>query len=363
MRKITTILILLLLFVPLDRADAASGRYTVIETYDPLGLIGGATYHAPGVEQPHDVLRFTVHNGENVRKWVVTSHTGNWSQGTRKEFPNTHGLKSYGLTCNTNYTSELYNLNGDLLASQRLTVTGLVNPSCDSDAENGNGQGDLPPQCDVCECLAGVKDAINAGNGKLDQIIDKIPPAPNWQEVANTMRDTIVPQLVGDTRDMLDDLLGRAPAPPPPPPQPQAPPDIETPNTDAMPDAPSVDLPPESNDNNFDASDVIENAPVIPYEEPDEADEGFNLSLDPLQNLENPGSPGTPVEQADPGSPGVPKQEIEAPPKPDTPEYNPGSPGTPNQDIGAPGTPNDGNISPSNPGDNIGAPPGNYNPS
>jgi hypothetical protein len=54
---------------------------------------------------------------------------------------------------------------------------------------------------------------------KLNDILNKIPPAPNWESVAGTFRDTILPKLKED----LKEVLGTAPTPPAAPQRPTAP--------------------------------------------------------------------------------------------------------------------------------------------
>lgn len=359
--------LLLILFLPTtvfaSGPIGAQGKYTMIESYDPQGLIKAGQYKAPGVEQAHDVIRFPFTTDSVVKKWVVTSHTDSWQPATRREFTAKKTFRSYGLTCNTNYTSELYDASGTLIAKQKLRVTGLVNPSCDSSAEANNNDTAYPHpdgpgpsgDCDICNKLGGIGD-------KLDGIAGKIPPPPNWQEVANTMRDTIVPKLVNDTKNMLDDLLGRAPDLPPMPDLPEPPPDIDVDEPSAKLPDPTVDLPDESQDNNFDAGDVIEGADELEYEEPEE-NAAFDLSVDPVKNLDDPGQPPEPKEMDDPGKPDkAPKEQEIKPTKPQQPDGDIGGPGKPNQDIGGPGKPNQDIGGPSNPDDNIGKPPGNYAP-
>lgn len=354
-------LIFLSLVFPFGTASAA-GSVSMISESDPYNTII-KTYHYQD-KGDHDVMQINFRE-KTVSKVYIASYNDDFSvKGTEKvsEAPAGRYAISWMFTCNTAYVAELYNSSGMLIYEAKFKVSGLVKPKCDSSGNEDQFE-EKPPTCDICAALKDIRDKLNTNNNKLDQIIGKIPPPPNWQEVANTMRDTIVPKLVDDTRVMLDDLLGRAPAPPPVPVQPMPPENLDMPSTDKMPEAPSVDLPPKSQDNNFTADDVMKDAPELNYEAPDEEDEGFNLTIDPMENLENPGSPGKPKEPGDPGNPGVPNQNVEAPPMPNTPEYNPGNPGKPNQDVGAPGKPDDGNISPSNPGGNIGSPPGGYKPS
>lgn len=367
----------ILFFVLPKNEVSAAGK--IVDLYDPYNLVTSSIYHKDwgsydaymiDVSSRRAVsVKFSTYTDDSFTK-VENSHSK-----TNQDLGLTH-FDGMGFNCNSPYIGELYDSSGDLLVRAKVVITGLKKPACDDESgDSGGNDGSGNITCDICAALKEIRSSLNANNNKLDSIINKIPPPPNWQEVADTMSNTIVPQLVGDTRVMLDDLLGRAPAPPPMPMQPGAPEDLAAPDTSKMPDEPKVDLPPEKDDNSFTAEDVMKEAEELEYVEPDEEDSGFNLTIDPFEQLENPGSPGEPKEPEDPGNPGIPKepdipespgtpnQEVEAPPKPNTPDFNPGSPGTPNDDIGSPGKPNQGDFSPSNPGGDIGTPPEHYNPS
>jgi len=109
----------------------------------------------------------------------------------------------------------------------------------------------------------------------------------------------------------------------------------------------------------FDADD-IKKAPDIKYEEPDDFDDGFNLTVDPLKQLDNPGSPGEPKEMDNPGNPGKPKEPEVKPTKPK--ESDIGSPSKPNQDVGGPSKPNDNLGNPPKPDGNYAPPDKDYMP-
>ncbi|WP_051575096.1 hypothetical protein [Sporolactobacillus terrae] len=171
---------------------------------------------------------------------------------------------------------------------------------------------------------------------KLDEILQAIPPAPNWGVVANTFRDSIVPAITSDFRDML----GSAPSPGTVPkgnvPSPGSAP--STPNV-SVPDTPAD--PPELDDRGiteptgqqadgledsaFTITDIKNEAPVI--EERQDESGGFHI-LNPIdglpsqeefkQNKPNEGTANLPEDPKDPDnySPNPVEPENPAPNKP-----------------------------------------------
>ncbi|MDQ0412894.1 hypothetical protein [Mesobacillus stamsii] len=117
---------------------------------------------------------------------------------------------------------------------------------------------------------------------KVDEVISKIPPPPNWDEVAGTFRDTIAPQIKQD----LQDLLGSTPTPPAAP----TPPAVSTPTAPAelggLDDggitAPTGTEAPGLDGSGFSSTDIKTQAPQI-TEKPDESG-GFEIN-DPLIGL------------------------------------------------------------------------------
>lgn len=204
------------------------------------------------------------------------------------------------------------------------------------------GSGKCDP-CKIFEC-PGWQQYL----GKLDQIKDAIPPAPNWKEVADTFRDSIVPNLVGE----VGDLLGKAPEPPSPPPQ--------LPGLDdrgLKGNEPKMQDVPGLKDAGFDANKIKNQAPVIP--ERADPTGGFDLLQNPMDTLpdapENP-KPG----QTDPGAWGQNKPKEEANPFPfpqDTGEPNIGTPPKPSDNGATPPTPGTDSGSAPKPGDDLGTAP------
>lgn len=196
------------------------------------------------------------------------------------------------------------------------------------------------PECRILECPQ-----WHDYMGLIEDIYNAIPPPPNWDAVADTFRDSIVPRLIND----LDNLLGRAPAAPSP--APHLPPlndgGINSKNP-TMPDAPGL------GNAGFNAGKIKNEAPVI-QERPDPTG-GFDLITNPLESL--PDAPENPLPgQTDPGEWGQNKpQEL------DNPFPFPEDTGDPN--IGNPPKPDD-DANPPMPGDNVGNAPipgGDYGP-
>ncbi|WP_256816674.1 hypothetical protein [Cytobacillus sp. Bac17] len=113
--------------------------------------------------------------------------------------------------------------------------------------------------------------------GKLEEIKSAIPPAPNWQEVANTFRDTIAPRIKSD----MEDLFGYAPIPPNapnPPGAPALPEDLDNRGIQA----PTGQEAPGLEDSVFSPDDIKNGAPKIPERE--DPTGGFDI-IDPIGSL------------------------------------------------------------------------------
>ncbi len=137
----------------------------------------------------------------------------------------------------------------------------------------------------------------------LNGISNKIPPPPNWQNVANTMRDTIVPamtnSIVPAMTNSFENMLGTAPSPPSAP----ATLDVTPPSTPAQPpvhdyageldsNAPTFnDVPGLDEASSFTADDIKSEAPEIQFREDESG--GFNIGnpLDSLPDLPYDGPP------------------------------------------------------------------------
>lgn len=128
----------------------------------------------------------------------------------------------------------------------------------------------------------------------LNGIRNRIPSPPNWQSVANTMRDTIVPPLTSSLTNSLTnsfrDMLGTAPSPPSAP----ATLDVTPPSTPAQPpvhdyageldsNAPTFnDVPGLDEASSFTADDIKSEAPEIQFREDESG--GFNIT-NPLESI------------------------------------------------------------------------------
>jgi len=115
---------------------------------------------------------------------------------------------------------------------------------------------------------------------KIDEIIAKIPPPPNWQQVAETFRDTIAPRI----KDDLADLLGNAPEPPDAPMAQPTPTDTDNLNDGGFKNRKPTGSEAEGlGESGFSSDDIKNGAPKIP-ERQDPNTEGFKID-DPLTGL------------------------------------------------------------------------------
>lgn len=200
----------------------------------------------------------------------------------------------------------------------------------------------IPPKGEICEngkCAIFDCPGWDEHLGKLDDIKNAIPPPPDWQKVSETFRDTIVPSLVSETKVMLSDLLGKAPEPPKPLP------DLPPLNDHGIADKKPVMQ--DSGVKGFSESDVKQGAPVIPFE--DDPTGGFNLGIDPVNNLPDV-MPG--------GDPGIYKRDPKEPPatypgKPKDSEINMGGAPKPSNGGGTPPTPGESGGTPPKPNDGV----------
>lgn len=222
---------------------------------------------------------------------------------------------------------------------------------------SGGGDGGGSSSCDACqifscpgwgEYMQGLQDIKNA-----------IPPAPNWQAVANTFRDTIAPQIKSD----MSSLLGWAPEPPSAPAAPATPPLLSDLDNHGL-SAPTGQEDAGLGSSTFDANDIKNSAPII--QERQDPTGGFSI-LDPIAALpsqdefmKNKPNEGTAT------IPGNPKDDANIAPKPA--EGDNTAPKPPESANPTPANPkDDGNIAPKPPSsDNIAPKPpegDNYAPS
>lgn len=192
----------------------------------------------------------------------------------------------------SNDGKEIYAVTGSTTNPNNTTVT--FTPGTTS------GGGGSNSGCDACEIFScpGWGEYMQG----LEDIKNAIPPAPNWQTVANTFKNTIVPAIILD----LGDLLGNAPEPPNVPEAPSVPnqpSDLDDRDIQAPTGQEAAGL----GDSTFDSDDIKNGASVI-QEREDPTGGGFEI-LDPvaglpsqdefMENLPNEGEatlPGSPAE-------------------------------------------------------------------
>lgn len=150
-----------------------------------------------------------------------------------------------------------------------------------SGGDNGGGAGDSGNGSCSCFKTQEWRDLMDT----LRRISDKIPAPPNWQQVANTFRDTIVPAMTAS----LENMLGTAPNPPSVP----STLDITTPSTPAQPPihdyaneldshTPTMNDVHGLNESGFTADDLKNQAPEIQFN--DDPTGGFNI-VNPLESI------------------------------------------------------------------------------
>lgn len=129
--------------------------------------------------------------------------------------------------------------------------------------DGGGGGGD-------CGCIVNIP-GWGHHMAKLDEILAAIPSPPNWQNVANIFNNTIVPNLISQTSDML----GYAPSPP-------SPPRNRPKLTGDVPSPPKGNNAPGLTDSGFSANDLKNQAEKIEFRE--DPTGGFTI-LDPIGSL------------------------------------------------------------------------------
>lgn len=347
------ILLLNIIFLPfLANTAKAAGEFNVVEVYDPQGLVIKNLYF----NESADSIQLKI-SGQKAVKVTYTSYTDDSFStiGTTK----TYTAAQYGWTffdgigfnCNVAYTGTLYDASDNVLVSAKLTITGLVNPVCNSES-NGEGMGGK--ECDNCAIFScpGWGEYMD----KLDDIKAAIPPPPNWNQVADVFRDSIAPQIKKD----MAELIGTAPTPtlptlPKAPDKPSPPAMLEKLDDQGI-KAPTGNEAPGLDDSTFTADDLKSSAPVI--QEREDPTGGFKIDnpIDSLPSQEE-FKKNIPKEGIVP-LPGKPKDpENIAPTPPEQPNKAP----TPGEDFGKAPIPGlDSNKAPIPGGDSGKAPiPGN----
>lgn len=196
------------------------------------------------------------------------------------------------------------------------------------DGGSGGDSGGVPGSSGDCGCVfrtPGWEEYI----GKIDEIIGAIPPPPNWDAIAQTFRDTIVPKIISDTEDML----GRAPSPPSAPNRPGV--------NDGGLDKPTGNVAPGLDDSGFSDTDIKDGAEEI--EERDDPTGGWDI-LNPVDSLPSQDEfKENAPEEGEAEIPEVPPVDAEIPGAPEEQENT--APTPPEEDNPAPGEP----VEPDNP--------------
>src|SRR5690625_167708 len=198
--------------------------------------------------------------------------------------------------CNASFTVTFYDSSGTVLNVYNGQTTQIKNEpeSCKADNSNGNSDG--------CDCVFNSPH-WSVYMGKIDEIINAIPQPPNWQQVANTFRDTIVPKFIND----LGNMLGSAPTPP----SAQKKPAIPSYNLDKPTGQESSNL----GNSTFTGDDLKNDAPKIDVREDESG--GFNI-LDPIGQLPSQEEFKENIpDEPDNYAPNVPDVEAEAPEPPE----------------------------------------------
>lgn len=334
----------MLLMIPLSTVSATHVITKEGDIYD------GDIYH--NVTPVNGYTRYTQDfSGTSVNRLKYQSWTDGFGQMSTEKVVDADAdgqpyMTGVNFTCNTSYRVYIYDENHNQIGFMELVVDDLTNPTCSSGGNAGEEPTD--PGTGDCGCvidIPGWDDMMT----KLDEIKSAIPPEPNWQQVANTMRDTIVPAF----RQEMEDMLGRAPEPP-------APPIFNNPLTGGI-DEPTGSLPADFEESGFTANDLKADAEEIQFQE--DASGGFEF-LDPIGSLPT----------QDEFKQNIPEeQELQAPEVPDVsgtapepPEQENIAPEPPDVTGTAPSPTEEDNIAPSptegenvapTPGDNIGTAP------
>lgn len=138
-------------------------------------------------------------------------HTGSYDSEPYEKKP----TGSHFLTCNGNYQLRFFDKSGQMVGkTDTIKTTEIKNPSCSSFAGDPTGGGDDggssggDGMCgDICEALKcpGWEDIADMIGGA---VADHLPPPPDWEEVAETFGDELVPRLGDEMYKQFDDLLG-----------------------------------------------------------------------------------------------------------------------------------------------------------
>lgn len=265
---------------------------------------------------PDEVVRIVYGSYEDSTfSQVITQKTEALGPGER--FVGLHRF-----TCNTYYQAEYFNAAGQRVGFIQFQATEIVEPTCSSGADNiGTDNGGSN-----CGCIFNTP-GWQQYLAKIDQILGAIPPPPNWNQVADTFYERVVPRMIADLRQML----GTAPNPPSPPAQPNIPVMTAPPQPEPLDDRgigdrqPSFTEPEGLREATFTLEELERTAPVI--EERQDPIGGFSI-LNPIDSLPElpdswpiPGQTDAGEWDHQPAQPDIPY--------PDPPEDQPTAPSNP----------------------------------
>lgn len=342
--KQTTALLFIVLLSPFFSSLTADAATTM-----SMDDRGGYYKSGPYYDSARDAIRYDFNTQSIKKQKIEYFHDKALTQpGTVRESEATTYIQSILFNCEGHYRQTLYSASGIVLMVFTVEVApgDLKNPSCDSGANQGETEGkETCDSCAVFEC-PGWKDYM----GKLEEIKNAIPPAPNWHQVADIFRDSIAPQIKKD----IAEVIGRAPEPtmpdlPKAPNLPAAPPALPPADDQDFQDSvPKGEEAPGLGDAGFTADDIKDKAPGIPERE--DPTGGFDIT-DPIgslpsqeefeQNAPNEGTAPLPKPPKEPeNKPPVPGDTGDSPPIPGDTGDKPPVPGADNSTAPIPGADN-----------------------
>jgi hypothetical protein len=221
------------------------------------------------------------------------------------------------------------------------TKSKLTDPPTADGSGGGTSSGGSGGTTDCSACQIFQAPEWNNYMSKLNDIMNAIPPPPNWSQVATTFTNSIVPAITNS----LSNLLGSAPAAPSVPAQPSG-----TDDHGFNSSAPTMQDVPGLSGSTFDSGTIENSAPVI--QQNSDPTGGFNLIQNPIASL-----PSFPTDALPkPGSTNAGDWGQNKPSQPDNPiPSNPVDTGTP--DTGSAPKPADSGATPPAPGDSSGSAP------
>ncbi|WP_343784962.1 hypothetical protein [Alkalibacillus silvisoli] len=296
---------LLVLHMPITLLAFQNETYNFVESYE---------YFEAGELWSTDAIRV------EVVESVYSYEAELYSSGELVESMNADVQQNYwGINCNGYWYIDWYDESGNYLGSDEIEVYEIQDQASACENSHQQGDGGMDSGGDICTCFFESphwQDYV----GQIDDIIGTIPEPPNWNRVADTFYDRVVPQLVSD----FEQMLGTAPSAP-------TLPTVEEPNPIEQPEQPTSNLddrnisdseptfesPSEMEDASFDEDDLMNEAEEIEFRE-DES-EGFEIS-DPVDSLPELPDDDLPIPgETDPGDYGdhQPEQEeVEFPESP-----------------------------------------------